>query len=137
MSLAFLCYHLAGFWFGWFMRVLPKLIGSHAVIGDRYSYDLYLDPKRFRLKLPRCLCRMAALLTPKPDAIVFLKGDPATILARKTELSHAEIENYQNAWDELSRGRASFLTVDASGTPDEVRLLVKRALITHFTAKSA
>jgi thymidylate kinase len=137
LSMAYLCYHWSGYWLGWMRGILPRLWGSHAVIGDRYSYDLYLDPERFRLKLPKWILRAAALSTPLPNAIVFLRGDPDKILARKAELSHSEIENYQNAWDELSRDRASFLTIDANGTPEEVCLAVQQALIGHFAKKYA
>jgi thymidylate kinase len=137
LSLAFLGYHWSGYWIGWVRGVLPRLWSSHAVIGDRYSYDLYLVPERFRLNAPKWILRTAALCTPHPDAVVLLRGDPDTILSRKAELSRTEIENYQSAWNALSCGRASFLTIDANGTPEEVSLAVKQALIGHFAEKYA
>jgi hypothetical protein len=54
-SLLFLAAHLAGYWWGWVVRIRPRLSASHAVVGDRYSYDLFLYPARFRLALPSSL----------------------------------------------------------------------------------
>ena len=129
LSLAYLGYHIAGFWWGWLIRIRPLLAKSHAVVGDRYSYDLFLDPARFRLKLPPAMCRLAALMVPKPAVTIGLVADPQVIHARKPELSVEEITTYQERWQNLSAGRPNMVTVTADGTPDEVVLRVKRAIL--------
>ena len=62
VSLVFLMWHVLGFWWGYLRRVRPLLVKNHAVIGDRYAYDIFLDPRRFRLRLPDFVCRWAALV---------------------------------------------------------------------------
>lgn len=129
ISLAYLGYHIAGFWWGWLTRIFPLLTKSHAVVGDRYSYDLFLDPARFRLGLPPVICRIAALMTPRPAVTIALVADPNLIHARKPELSVDEIASYQDRWRSLSAGRSNMVTVTADGTPNEVVLAVKRAIL--------
>ena len=103
-SVAYLAWHVAGFWTGWLARIYPLLVRSHVVVGDRYSYDLYLDPRRFRLTLPLWLCRLAACCVPRPDLVVGLTASPEVVRARKPELSVEEIGQYQDRWRCLSRG---------------------------------
>jgi thymidylate kinase len=136
ISILFLIYHLLGYWYGWVFHIYPKIIACRPVIGDRYSYDLYLDPKRFRLNLPNRLCRIVAFLTPQPDAVVFLKADPETIVARKPELSLNEIKAYQEKWDQLSSGRPHFMTVDASENAESVTHRVKHVILSHLGCAS-
>jgi len=128
-SLAYLAYHLAGFWWGWCTRIYPRLIRSHAIVGDRYSYDLFLDPHRFRLDLPDWVCRWAAKSAPRPDLAVGLHAPPETVHARKPELSPEEIARYQARWRSLSAGRPWMISVAAEGPREEVIARVKRAIL--------
>jgi thymidylate kinase len=128
-SIAYLAFHVLGFWWGWLFRIRPLLAKSHPVVGDRYSYDLFLDPKRFRLNLPGGLCCFASLLTPKPHLTLALLADPEVVHARKPELSVAEIYAYQNRWRSLANGQATMVSVSADGAPEDVILRIKRAII--------
>jgi hypothetical protein len=127
--LIYLIFHLLGFWWGWLFRIRPLLARSHAVVGDRYSYDLFFDPRRFRLKLPSGLCRVVSLLAPRPAVTVGLVANPATVHARKPELSVGEISGYQERWDMMASGKQDMMTVMADGPPDEVVLRVKQAIL--------
>ena len=124
-SLVYLMYHLAGFWSGWLIRIYPLLIRGHAVVGDRYSYDLFLDPRRFRLKLPSWLCKVAALAAPRPDLVIGLVAMPELVNARKPELGVEGIAAYQKRWDVLAKGRGWMLTVSADGSVEQVLQRVK------------
>ncbi len=135
LSLAYLVYHLLGFWWGWIFKIRPLLVKSHAVVGDRYSYDFFMDPVRFRLGLPLWLCKFAALLTAKPAVTVGLEADPVLVRARKPELSVEEIASYQQRWRHLSEGRPSMVTVSADATPEEVVLRVKRAILQSLISR--
>lgn len=128
-SFAYLVFHLLGFWWGWLFRIRPLLSKSHCVVGDRYSYDLFLDPKRFRLHLPDGLCKLASWLTPKPDVTVALLADPEIVHARKPELTVHEISAYQDRWRSLASGSPSMISVSADGPPDEVIRRVKQAIL--------
>ena len=128
-SFAYLAFHLLGFWWGWLIRIRPLLAKSHCVVGDRYSYDLFLDPKRFRLKLPDWTCRLAALLAPSPSVTVGLFADPTEVHERKPELTAEEISTYQQRWRSLATGRRNMVSVSASGSPEEVTLRVKKSIL--------
>jgi thymidylate kinase len=132
VSALFMLYHLLGYWCGWLFHIYPKLVACRPVIGDRYSYDLFLDPKRFRLNLPDGICQIAAFLAPQPDVVVFLGADPEIIIARKPELSIDEIRSYQSRWEQLKCHRQHFLTVDASDNPEKVTLQVKSELLRYL-----
>ena len=132
VSLMFLIWHVASFWWGYFRWVRPLLVKSHTVIGDRYGYDLFLDPRRFRLRLPDLICRAAALLVPKPDVAVALLAKPELIRGRKPELSHEEIASYQSRWRSLAQGRAHMVEVQADEGPRETIKRTKRVMLEAF-----
>lgn len=94
-SLVYLGYHWLSFWSGYFRYIRPALRRGMLVIGDRYTYDILLDPRRFRLKLPDGVLRVFVRTLPHPDAVLALVADPATIRKRKPELSVEEIAAYQ------------------------------------------
>jgi thymidylate kinase len=131
-SLLFLAYHVLGFWWGWLTRAYPAKTLCRAVVGDRYSYDLYLDPRRFRLNLPPAICRLAVALCPKPDLAIGLVAEPAAIRARKPELSAEDIDLYQQRWARISLGSRRFITVRADGSPEEVTSTIKTAILTRL-----
>lgn len=95
LSLVYLKYHWLTFWMGYLQFVRPVLKRGGLVIADRYTYDVLLDPQRFRLKVPAWTLRLFVRTLPHPDIILALVAEPATIIARKPELSIAEIEAYQ------------------------------------------
>jgi thymidylate kinase len=136
-SLVYLGFHSLGFWWGWLFRIRPQLSKSHCVVGDRYSYDLFLDPRRFRLKLPDGLCKFASLIVPKPDLTIGLIADPQAVHGRKPELTVTEISNYQDRWSALASGRPRMVTVSADGAPEEVILRVKQAILKIIASHGA
>lgn len=95
LSLAFLAYHWLGFWIGYLLYVFPARIKNRAVIGDRYSYEFFLDPKRLRMDLPSWITRLAAYTVPQPNLVICMVAEPETIRRRKPELSTDEIHEYQ------------------------------------------
>ena len=135
-SFVFLLYHLTGFWWGWLVRIYPLLIQSHVVAGDRYSYDMFLDPRRFRLGLPSWLCKLAALAAPGPDCVIGLVASPEVVYARKPELSIEEIRDYQERWRDLARDRKQMLEVSADGSVDEVIQRVKCGILRMIATDS-
>jgi thymidylate kinase len=129
VSLVYLVCHLIAFWWVWLFRIRPALSKSHCVVGDHYSYDLFLDPSRFSLDLPPTLLRIASLITPRPNVTIGLITDPETIRARNLELSTEEVFNYQERWKSIADGNSDMVTVSADATPEEVILAVKRAIL--------
>jgi hypothetical protein len=81
--------------YGYFFILKPQINKKRLIIADRYTYDIYLDPKRFRLNLPKWILRAFVKMLPQPDITVALTASPETIISRKPELSVDEIKQYQ------------------------------------------
>lgn len=97
VSAVFLLYHWLGFWAGYLRFTRPARTANRAVLGDRYAYEFMLDPERLRFHLPAWLRKLAARTVPQPDLVICLIADPERIMARKQELTEAEIRKYQAA----------------------------------------
>lgn len=119
LSLMFLARHWSQYLIGYWRRVRPALRTGRLVVADRYTYDVVLDPARFRLRLPACVLRFFVRTLPRPDAVLLLAAPPAVIHARKPELTVEEIDAYQAKLQACHLFRGPVL-VDASGTPSQV-----------------
>jgi thymidylate kinase len=93
-----LLYLLADHVLGWFLRMRPWLRRGGDVLLERGWWDLTVDPRRYRLREDPALVRLLGRLLPRPDVTVVLGGDPATIAARKGELSVEETARQLAAW---------------------------------------
>jgi len=132
-SLVFLIWHILSFWWGYLFRVRPLLVKSHAVIGDRYSFDIFLDSRRFRLHLSEWILKLAVILTPTPDFVLALLADPVIVRRRKPELSHEEIADYQMRWKSMAQGREDMVEVSADDGPEMTIMRTKRAILKSFS----
>ncbi|WP_159434776.1 dTMP kinase [Rubritalea squalenifaciens] len=120
LSLCYLAYHWLGFWAGWLTGIYPRLIRNQLVVGDRYIYDMYFDPERFRLDVPEWVLDLLVKCLPRPHLLISLLGSPEIIRARKQELSLEEISHYQDKLEEFGRGKRWCLTLDANASLEEV-----------------
>ena len=118
-SLAFLAHHWLDFLVGYWRFVHPALRSGRLVVADRYTYDVLLDPVRFRLNLPSWILRVFVRTLPRPDRAILLHAPSAIIRTRKPELSEPEIDAYQTALLSCSLIRVP-LAADASRTPQEI-----------------
>ena len=118
-SLVFLAHHWIDFLVGYWRFVRPALRAGRLVVADRYTYDVLLDPTRFRLRLSRGVLRLFVRTLPRPDRAILLHAPPSVIHARKPELSEPEISAYQAALLSCSLIRNP-ISVDASRTPQEI-----------------
>ena len=113
-SLLYLGYHWLTFWTGYFRYIRPALRRGMLVVADRYTYDILLDPRRFRLNLPDGVLRVFVRTLPHPDAVLALVADPATIRKRKPELSVEEIAAYQARLESAPIPRRRIVAADAA-----------------------
>ena len=118
-SLVFLAHHWLDFLVGYWRFVRPALRSGRLVVADRYTYDVLLDPVRFRLRLPAWVLRVFVRTLPRPDRAILLHAPPAVIRDRKPELSEPEIDAYQTALLSCPLIRAP-LAADASRTPQAI-----------------
>ena len=128
-SLAYLVYHWLGFWAGWVRWVYPQLVRNRSAIGDRYAFDMYMDPERFRLRLPGWLLRLAYRTVPQPDLVLGLTAEPSVVISRKAELTQEEIESYQSRMKEIGEERDNVCIVDASESLSVVSQKLRLAVL--------
>ncbi len=137
VSLFRLAYLLTDYLVGYWIKVRPRIARSPAVVlFDRYAFDLEMDPRRFRIRLPRRWLRLAGRLAPKPDLIFCLDGDPEEIASRKGELPLEEVRR-QVEWIRDFAGRNSnAVLISTRGSVEETRDQVLTALRDYCLARN-
>jgi thymidylate kinase len=97
----------------YWVRIRPLLRRNAIVLLDRYYYNYYLDPDSVKYSGPAWLVDWLRPLFPRPDLVVKLKAPPEVLLARKQELSGAEIRRQSAVLDDLKIEAAHTLEVAA------------------------
>lgn len=92
---------------------------STLILNDRHFNDVLVDPVRYRYGGPRWTLQIASWLSPKPDLVILLTGDPEVIQARKKELSVPETARFCNAYATLVNPLPYGRTVD-TGKPFDI-----------------
>lgn len=115
-----LLYLFADHVLGWFLRMRPWLRRGGDVLLERGWWDLTVDPRRYRLRDDPWLAQLLGRLLPRPDVTIVLGGDPATIAARKGELSVQETARQLAAWGAVPRREARTHHVDTCRPLPEV-----------------
>lgn len=120
-SLVRLIYLTADYILGYWLKVRFKI--ARTPIGywifDRYAYDLLIDPKRFRIALPRWIIKMFICLIPRPDIIFCLGGDPEKIFARKPETNIEEVRRQVKALQGFAETHTNAVWVDTTRSLEE------------------
>lgn len=108
--------YLIGYW----LKIRPLVSKKPCVvIFDRYAYDMGLDQRRFRIRLPSWLVSSVLPLLPKPDVVICLYADPSVLVARKQELPLEEIVRQVSALHEFA-GKGDGVLVETVGAIDDV-----------------
>jgi thymidylate kinase len=119
-SILFFLAHVAEGIVGHWLKVKPVLFKKGLVLIDRYYYDYFVDPRRFRLQLPSGLVRLVYRLVPKPDLVFFLDAPPEVLQSRKKEVSFEECKRQREAYRELAEKLPKGHVIDASQPLDDV-----------------
>lgn len=115
-SMIRLLYLMLDYSLGYWRLVRPNLYKQPiCYLFDRYFFDLAMDPRRFRLKLPERILKAATRYLPRPDLILCLYAAPDAIAARKPELSVVEIERQYQCLREITRNRENCVWIETSG----------------------
>lgn len=91
---------------------------SVLVLNDRHFIDILIDPVRYRYSGPSWPLKLVSWLTPKPDLLILLGGNPEIIQSRKRELTVAETARQCKAYENLVIPLKYTITIDA-GKPFE------------------
>ena len=137
LSLVRLAYLWLDFAVGWWPRIAVPRISSTLVILERGWLDLTVDPKRYRLSIPTRLTRQLGRLLPQPDLTIVLDAPAGSVVARKSELTEAEVRRQSEAWHELaSENPTRFVIMDASKPASSVQDEVLDCLNDRLAART-
>ena len=114
-----LVYYGLDFIVGHIVQDNPEKKQGSVILYDRCALDMHVDPVRFGLKSTRGTGLLWKLVR-KPDAVVLLYDSPARILARKAELSSAELERQFAIWCKLLAEEQVSAVVRINSSPAEI-----------------
>jgi thymidylate kinase len=95
------------------------------VITERGWWDLAVYPARYRLPRMGLMHKVLGAMSPRPDLILVLEGDPETIRSRKQELSPDEVARQTMEWRSVVPAKQPVVFLDADQPP---RILVELTL---------
>ncbi|WP_193210824.1 glycosyltransferase [Luteolibacter marinus] len=124
----------------WWVAHLGRLRHFRAkdriVVSDRYYGDLLVDQRRYRYGAPLSWARAAFRAYPKPDRVVFLLTDAATIRARKQEVTPEELDRQLKAYRDYAAGLGDKAVIVDAGRPlEEVVAAVTEAVLEACRAR--
>jgi thymidylate kinase len=126
---------------GYYLKIFPKLYSNNLVVSDRYFYDLFIDPARFRLKKLSFFMFIFNYFIPKPDVVYALLADPEEIISRKQDLTLQAINDQNNIIKSLEGKYKNIIFIDANQSPSNVfndvfQDVVKRHSLKYFKKQS-
>jgi len=122
ISLARVFYYMLDYVFGYWVKVRPRIAKNPTIfLFDRYAYDLMIDSRRFRIKLPFGLLRLLIFFMPRPDLVICLHGDPEILAARKKELPLPEVKRQVKLLRKFSKMQKSSILISTESTINEAR----------------
>jgi thymidylate kinase len=136
-SLLYFCFHWLEFFLGAFTAVKPAVFKGGLVLIDRFYYDFFVDPRRYRLRLPPCVARLGYRLLPKPDLVFLLDAPPEVLQSRKQEVPLEETARQRDAYRQLVQTLPCGRVIDATQPPDKVAADIKRQVLDFLAERTA
>lgn len=97
VSLARYLYFLTDFVLGYWLLIFPRRAHGQLVVGERWYYDVIINPQRYGFRVPAWLLHLGGRLVPSPDLTILLEADARAIHARKPELTERQITDQLTA----------------------------------------
>jgi thymidylate kinase len=113
-----IAYYSMDYIVGWRKQIRRDVHFDKYSVFDRYSYDLLVDPRRTKLRLPYGIRRFFVALTPKPKIVFLLSATADTIYKRKQELPRQEIERQLREYQKLRNIYKNIYILDAEKNVD-------------------
>lgn len=113
-SLVYFLAHTAEMIVAHWIKVRPVLFRNGLVLIDRYYYDFFVDPRRYRLNIPAWLVWAVYPLVPKPDVIFFFDAAPEILQERKKEVAFEECRRQREAYWSLAQQLPQARIIDAA-----------------------
>ena len=127
-----LVYYTLDFILGYWVKFFPRKVRSGLILVDRYYYDFLVDPRRFRLNVPRWIVKVLLRFVCKPDLVFYLDAPVEILLNRKQELSAKELNRQRTAFLKLLPELHNGYTVDASRSLEYVTYEVERRIVQYL-----
>jgi len=99
------------------------------IVGERGWWDLAVDPRRYRLRVPSALVQALGRLLPRADLVLVLEASAETIVARKSELPPAELTRQVQSWRDALPTNVRRAYIDASLSAREVVQAVREEVV--------
>jgi thymidylate kinase len=135
LSIVYLLFHWFEFFLGAFLRIRPATFKNGLVVIDRWYYDLFVDQRRYRLRVPLAVVGLGYVFLPRPDLVLLLDAPAEVLHQRKTEVSLAETQRQREAYLTLVRSLPQGRIIDAAKSPDDVAQEIKRTVLDYMAAR--
>ena len=112
-------YFLLDFVIGYWFLIRPKRQRRWLIIGERWYYDVIVNPVRYGFRVPDWLLKVGAYLVKEPDLTILLVAEPSEIHARKPELATSQIAQQLQSMKELLPPRPRGVIVSTSTTLED------------------
>jgi thymidylate kinase len=118
----------------YWVHVKPRMGPHGVVLADRYAYDVLRVNNRTVQK--PWFRRLAMAIIPSPQVTFFLEGDPATITARKHELTLAETTRQLHAYRRLAGVVPNFRRLELTVRDDRELRGVAREILGAYARRN-
>lgn len=135
-SLAALGYWFLDFSLGGWLLLEPRRRRSDLVVVERGWWDMAVDPRRYRLRVPPGLVRALGLALPRPDLVLVLDAPAEVMHARKPELPLGELDRQRRAWLDLRIPRAEKVVLDATKPVEQVLADARETIVSHLERRA-
>jgi thymidylate kinase len=113
------CLRLIYYWLEYWISYPPlrsMMRADSCVLFDRYSYDMFIDSKRYRYQLPQMILRFFSKKVPSPDFVFCLDAPVSVLQSRKQEVSPEETARQRDAYKSFANSLNNGYVIDTSGS---------------------
>ena len=137
VSIAVLLYYWLDFVLGSWLMLKPLRVRSALVVLERGWWDMFVDPRRYRLQVPESLTALLGRLLPKPDITFVLDAPAPVLLQRKREVPIIELERQADVWRVLARKHRSYALVNTTLPATDVEAVTTEKIVTFLEQRNA
>jgi len=129
-SIIRLAYYTIDYFVGYWVCIYPALIKFPTIFFfDRYFYDYYIDPVRYRIRTPWWMVKLFSFFIPEPDVTIMIKPKPEEFHKRKPELPLEELRQQSKRMNILAKKLKNIVWIDTSGNIEDARQAMMRAIL--------
>lgn len=120
---------------GYIASVYWRKVRSTLVVFDRYFYDLFVDPVRYRFAGPWPVAKWLARFVPPPEIIIILDAPEHVLLQRKNEVRENELARQRRAYLILAHQHAQAHVVDATQSINDIAAHVSNIVLQYLAQR--